>query len=80
MHTYLCAKAEMNSSNIPKLRAWSNNLQGFSTDLKVHTLRYEPAKTNENGAFESLNESIDTGSSSRKAGPEVNQAILEFPT
>ena len=48
----------------------------FSIDLKVHTLSYAPAKSNENGAFELLKELICTGSSSKKAGPV---AMLGFP-
>ena len=40
-----------------------------SIDSKVRTLSYAPAKANENGVFELLNESICSGSSCRKPGP-----------
>ena len=58
----------MISLNIAKLRS-CGNLQSFPTVSKVRTLSYVPAKTNENGTFESLNKSIGMGQGSRKTGP-----------
>ena len=65
----------MNSSNFPKLEAGAT-FEVFHLDLKACTMSSAPMKINENGAFESLNESIGTGNSSRKSGPAVVSYVI----
>ena len=68
MYVCIYVRVEINSSNISMLWSW-NNPKSFFHRFEGLYIELCACKTSKNWAFESLNESIGTGSSSKKAGP-----------
>ena len=71
----ISSRAKTNSSNILKLQSWSS-LQSFPIDSKVYTFKFCAYKANENGDFESPNESIYTAVVAEKRAQDVGVFYL----